>query len=209
MSSTVLFFYTIFQHYILTSIVLSVILLFLLFGFLRQFKITWVASFFYVLFLGFFIYSYRTDYRFFHRYIYKNGVEGELILSEYKGTGRFNKLEEINEAVGTLSLENKETLSVQFVTDPPPQYPSVSPFVMQVQSPYRVRYMAENPSFFVIDQTLANVSKRISCSGIKMQLKMLDSLFAKDPNQGNIRERKKEAEAKIAECESEGMYESN
>ena len=200
MSAIILLLYFCFQNFFATAMVLSLLFVVFFMPMILNIPYAWVGFGLYMIFVGLFVFSLVTRYESFHRYIHQNGEVGEMIISQYRGTGDYVNHVEVTEAVGFLKTKNGQIIDLVFPSDPVPQYPVLPHFVMMVNVPYRVVYMPQNPQYFVIDQgTKENAQQQINCVQMKNELQQLTSKLLLDPTNSEILQRKNELESQISQ----------
>lgn len=200
MGTVILLFYSCFQNFFATAMVLSLLFVVFFVPMILQIPFSWLAFGIYLLVVGAFVHSLITRYEYFHRYIHQHGVVGEMIISQYRGTGNYVNEVEVVEAVGFLKLQDGKIVNLTFASDPVPQYPVISHFVMRPNTPYRVLYMAHSPHHFVIDQgTAEQAQTQMDCAQMRNDLQLLTSKLMLDPQNAELLQQKQELESRITE----------
>ncbi len=189
-----LFFKDFFVAVPVLSILFSVLVSFLFFAP----KKTAVPVLCVVALITWYVHTLSTGFEHFYRYIHAHGVSGELVISDYVGSGNtFNDVE-VLEATGYVKTADGRMLDVRFLSDPRPQYPMLKNFILSPKVVYKIRYLKSDPTVFVVDNgDPADVARRNLCLDLRERVPAVDAKVLLDPLNETLLKEKAELESRV------------
>ncbi len=147
--------------------------------------------------LIFFIYSSVQDFENIHRYIYNHGVQGEMVISEFRDAGVIVNHVRMTESVAYIKLPSGDMKEIVFLNQVIPHYPPVERFSIREKTPYKIRYLQGDHRVFVIEAGASeDIEQAAQCAALLKSIDAVSSQLLLDPQNQTLKKSKDDLEGR-------------